>query len=105
MNSYYVYILKCSDGLLYTGITNDISRRLDEHNLGLKKSSFTYRRRPVELIFHQEFNDVNQAIYFEKKIKKWSAKKKLALANGDYDLLHLLAKCRNETHSDNKLDD
>ena len=53
----------------------------------------------MELIFHQEFNDVNQAIYFEKKIKKWSAKKKLALANDDYDLLQILAECRNFTHS------
>ncbi len=69
MNLYYVYILKCRDGLLYTGMTNNISRRLNEHNLGLIKFSFTYKRRPVEIIFHQEFFDVNQAIYFEKKIK------------------------------------
>lgn len=99
MELYYVYILKCADGLTYTGITNDLSRRLLEHENGLIKSCFTYKRRPVELIFHQEFTDVVQAIYFEKKIKKWSAKKKLALANGQYDLLQILAECRNATHS------
>ncbi len=86
MKTYYIYILKCSDGLLYTGFTNNLSRRVNEHNFGLNKPCFAYKRRPVETIFYQEFNDVNQAIYFEKKIKKWSAKKKLALANGDYDL-------------------
>ena len=102
MKSYFVYILQCSDNLTYTGITNDISRRFDEHQKGLNKSCFTFKRRPVKLIFHQEFNDVNQAIMFEKKIKKWSGKKKLALANGDYDLLSLLAQCRNESHSDNR---
>ncbi|MDA0178472.1 excinuclease ABC C subunit domain-containing protein [Mesoflavibacter sp. HG96] len=99
MKTYYVYILKCSDGLSYTGITNNISRRFEEHQNGLNKTCFTYKRRPLELIFHQEFNNVEQAIYFEKKIKKWSAKKKFALANGEYNLLQILAECRNATHS------
>lgn len=98
MKLYYVYILECADGLLYTGITNNISRRLTEHQRGLNKSSFTYKRRPVKLIFHQEFNDVKQAIYFEKKIKKWSAKKKRALAKGDFNRLQILSECRNMTH-------
>lgn len=102
MKLYYVYILKCSDGLTYTGITYDISRRLEEHQKGMNKGSFTYKRRPVELIFHQEFNDIKQAILFEKKIKKWSAKKKYALANGKFDLIQILAECRNASHSDFK---
>ena len=99
MKLYFVYILQCSDGLTYTGITNDISRRYEEHQRGLNKNCFTYKRRPLELIFHQEFNEVNQAIYFEKKIKKWSGKKKLALANGDYNMMQILSECRNATHS------
>lgn len=94
--------MKCSDGLLYTGITNNISRRLEEHKRGLNKSCFTFKRRPLELIFNQEFNDVKQAIEFEKKIKQWSNKKKLALANGDYDLMEILSECRNATHYKNK---
>jgi len=101
MKLYYVYILQCSDELTYTGITNNLSRRIKEHEKGLNQSCFTYKRRPIKLIFQQEFNDVNQAIYFEKKIKKWSAKKKLALANENYNLLQLLAQCRNESHSKN----
>ena len=94
MKSYYVYILLCADGLTYTGFTNNISRRFDEHQLGKNKTCFTYKSRPVELIFHQEFNDVHQAIYFEKTIKKWSGKKKIALANGEYDMLQILAECQ-----------
>ncbi|MBP9601849.1 MAG: GIY-YIG nuclease family protein [Lutibacter sp.] len=104
MKSYYVYILKCLDGYLYTGITNNIDRRLTEHNEGILKNCYTFNRRPVELIFQQVFNDVNQAIYFEKKIKKWSQKKKLALANDDFDLLQILSECRNCTHSKFKPD-
>ncbi len=99
MKTYYVYILKCSDGLTYTGVTNNISRRLVEHQKGLNKSCFTYKRRPLKLIFNQEFNDIEQAIYFEKKIKKWSGKKKIALANGDYNMIQILAECRNASHS------
>ena len=97
MNFYYVYILLCADGVTYTGITWDISRSLIEHQNGLNKRSFTYRRRPVKLIFQQQFNDELQVIYFEKKIKKWSAQKKLALACGDFDLQQILAECRNAT--------
>ena len=104
MKSYFVYILKCSDGLTYTGFTNDISRRFTEHQEGLNKCCFTFKRRPLELIFCQEFNDVNQAIYFEKKIKKWSGKKKLALANGDFEMMQILAECRNASHSNYKPD-
>jgi len=98
MKFYYVYLLRCSDGLTYTGITDNITRRLGEHQDGKNQNSFTYKRRPVQLIYQQEFSDVLQAIYFEKKIKKWSAKKKLALANGDFDVLQILAECRNATH-------
>lgn len=99
MKTYYVYILKCADSLTYTGITNNISRRFKEHQKGLNKNCFTYNRRPLELIFHQEFNDIEQAISFEKKIKNWSAKKKLALANGNFEMLQILAECRNASHS------
>ncbi len=48
----YVYILKCSDGLYYTGITNNLDQRLLEHNTGIDKDAFTYNRRPVTLKFH-----------------------------------------------------
>lgn len=59
----------------------------------------------MELIFSQFFNDIEQAIYFEKKIKKWSSNKKLALAGEDYDLLEILSECRNATHHKYKPND
>ena len=99
MKTYYVYILRCKDDLLYVGMTNNLERRINEHKSGLNRNCFTFSRRPVELIFYQDFNDVEQAIYFEKKIKNWSQKKKLALADGDFDMLQILSECRNATHS------
>ena len=104
MKMYFVYILKCNDHLLYTGITSNLDKRLEQHNTGLDPKSFTYKRRPVELIFFQDFNEVRQAIYFEKKIKKWSSKKKMALAKGDFDLIQILSECRNASHSKYKPD-
>ncbi len=98
MKTYFVYILKCFDDLLYVGVTNNIERKFEEHQKGLNKNCFTFKRKPLELIFHQVFNDVEQAIYFEKKIKKWSAKKKLALANESFDMLEVLSEFRNATH-------
>ena len=77
MRLYYVYIIQCSDKLTYTGVTNDISRRFEEHQKGLNKRTFTYIRRPLKLIFKQAFNDIERAIYFEKKIKNWSAKRSM----------------------------
>ncbi|KGO08059.1 GIY-YIG nuclease family protein [Dokdonia donghaensis] len=98
MKTYYVYMLKCNDNLIYTGVTNDIARRYEEHQQGRNKSSFTYKRRPDILIWHEVFNDIEQAIAFEKKLKKWSSKKKLALASEDYDMIQALAEGRNASH-------
>ena len=98
MFSYYVYILKCSDDSYYTGITNDIENRLTQHNQGYNKDSYTFRRRPLTLEFCQEFKDVLQAIYFEKKLKGWTRAKKEALINDDWDMIQLLSECRNATH-------
>ncbi|AEM70904.1 Excinuclease ABC C subunit domain protein [Allomuricauda ruestringensis DSM 13258] len=98
MYTYYVYILKCCDGSYYTGITNNIAIRLAQHQHGIDKYCYTYKSRPLTLKFQQEFNDVLQAIYFEKKIKGWTRAKKVALINGDYDMLKILSECRNATH-------
>lgn len=102
MRFYYVYIIRCSDNVLYIGFTNNIERRIIEHNFERIKSSFTYKRRPVKLVFLQEFNDVVQAIRFEKQIKKWTRAKKEALIKNDFDRIQILSECRNYTHSDYK---
>ena len=102
MYLYSVYILKCSEESYYTGITNNLEKRFNEHQFGFNKEAYTYTRRPLLLAFHQEFNDVLQAIYFEKKIKGWTRLKKQALINGDFDRLQILSECRNATHYKDK---
>lgn len=98
MKYYYVYILKCKDGSYYTGITNDIERRVIEHTEGLDKKAYTYSRRPIALIYQEYFTDVNEAIAFEKKIKGWSRAKKEALIRGDWDeIVHLSSKNRSSS--------
>jgi len=93
---YYVYIVKCFDNSYYTGVTNDLERRINEHNEGSNPESYTYKRRPVELVFYHEFNDINQAIVFEKQIKGWSRRKKEAIINDNWELLPELSKNRIE---------
>jgi len=89
---YYVYILHCSDGSYYTGVTNDYQLRLSQHQNGEDPRSYTCRRRPVKLVYLAEFWDINEAIAREKCIKRWSRKKKEALIRHEYKLLPLLAK-------------
>lgn len=90
--NYTVYILLCSDGSLYTGITNDIERRLHEHESGFNPESFTFKRRPLKLVFTENFNDPSDAIAFEKQIKGWRRDKKQALINGEWARLPELSK-------------
>ena len=92
MKQSYVYILQCSDGTLYTGVTSNLTQRLFQHQTGQYPDCYTFKRRPVELVFYCEFTDINLAIEKEKQIKKWSKAKKLALINDDYDALVNLAK-------------
>jgi putative endonuclease len=92
MKESYVYILKCADNTYYTGVTSNLSKRFEEHQNGIHKNSYTFKRRPVELVFYAEFTDINNAIEKEKQIKKWSKAKKEALINGKYDSLVNLAK-------------
>ena len=90
----YVYILRCSDGTYYTGVTSELNKRIIEHKSGKYNDSYTFRRRPLELVFYAEFTDINQAILVEKQIKKWSKVKKEALINDNLDDLPNLAKKR-----------
>lgn len=94
MRQLFVYILKCSDDTFYTGVTNNIDRRLDEHNSGRSPGSYTYTRRPVKLMYHAGFTDFYAAIAKEKQIKRWSNAKKQALIDGRFDDLVNLAKKR-----------
>ncbi len=92
MKSYYVYILKCSDNSYYTGFTNNLERRIQEHNDGISITCYTYNKRPLVLVYQTVLSNPKDAIAFEKQIKGWSRKKKEALINGDIELLKILSK-------------
>ena len=66
----YVYIVKCNDGTYYTGVTNNVDKRLVEHNTGKNTESYTHSRRPVKLVFCELFINYNLAIEWETRIKK-----------------------------------
>ncbi len=90
----FVYILRCRGGSYYAGSTRgDLEHRVDEHNAG-RYGGYTARRRPVELVFHQEFHRITDAVAAERRIKGWSRAKKEALMRGDFPLLTQLAKRR-----------
>jgi putative endonuclease len=92
MKIYFVYILKCSDDSFYTGFTNNLERRLQEHTSGKNKDCYTYKKRPITLVWFEPFNDVLDAIATEKRVKGWSRRKKEALITEDWDKLVLYAK-------------
>ncbi|HPO61764.1 MAG TPA: GIY-YIG nuclease family protein [Candidatus Kapabacteria bacterium] len=100
MKSGYLYILRCSNGLYYTGSTTDLDRRLLQHQSG-EGANFTKKYLPVELVYFEKFNRIDEAYNREKQVQGWSRKKKEALINGETNLLHKLAECQNDTHYKN----
>ena len=91
-HSYFVYMVLCDDGSYYVGVTNDADRRVAEHNAGTDPNAYTFTRRPVRLVYSQQFNDVNDAIRAEKQIKGWSRKKKAALLRGDWNAIVAISR-------------
>ena len=75
---YYVYIMSNRSRTLYTGVTNNLERRVSEHKLKLVQG-FTTRYQIQQLVYCEEFGDIHQAIAREKQIKGWLRKKKIAL--------------------------
>ena len=90
--SYTVYILHCSDGSYYTGSTDDIDRRLFEHQDGASPSAYTFRRRPVKLVWSEEVATLDEALLHEHQIKGWSRAKKEALIRGDFQAIHEIVR-------------
>ncbi len=80
--SWFVYIVKCNDDSLYTGITTDVQRRLKEHNFNNKKGAKSLRsKRPVSLVFWEPYNNQSEARIREAQIKNWKREYKLKLVN------------------------
>ena len=79
--SWYVYIAKCRDGTLYTGSTNRLESRIQDHNRG-KGGRYTKYRRPMKLLYVQGFEDRSSAMKREAQIKGWRRSKKIMLIEG-----------------------
>tara|TARA_R110000796_G_scaffold223993_3_gene340252 strand:+ start:136 stop:471 length:336 start_codon:yes stop_codon:yes gene_type:complete len=88
----YVYMLRCRDGSYYVGSTRgSLEHRINEHNQGTFRG-YTWYRRPVILVYHQEFERIEDAISAERKLKGWSRAKKEALIRGDFEEIRRLAR-------------
>lgn len=100
--AYTVYILRCSDNSYYTGMTSDIEQRLKEHQEGKYHDCYTYKRRPVKLVWSRKFDNTRDATLWERRIHGWSRKKKEALMEENWGLVQHLAGRRTpfqkETH-------
>lgn len=78
MKTWYVYILRCSDGTLYTGSTDDVPRRTTMHNSG-KGAKYTRSRRPVEVVYTETLPGYSEALKREYAIKQFTRQQKLQL--------------------------
>ena len=92
--SSYMYILKCSDGSFYTGSTYELEKSVQEHNMGMS-ANYTRKHLPVELVYYEEFQRVDDAFAREKQVQGWSRAKKKALIQGQFGKLTDL--CRSST--------
>jgi putative endonuclease len=87
----FTYIVECSDGSFYVGSTWDVDRRVGEHNLGVG-AQYTKHRRPVRLVWAEQFDSVMDAYRLEKQIQGWGRAKRQALIDGRLHDLPALAR-------------
>jgi len=96
--TFYVYILECSDRSYYVGLTQrSLDDRVAEHEDG-KYPGYTHSRRPIRLVWSEDFARMTDAIARERQVKGWSRAKKEALIRGDYAALPALAKTAKTKH-------
>lgn len=80
-SKFYVYILECQDGTFYTGYTNDLEKRIEEHNNSKRGARYTRYKRPVKLVWFKEYKYFKKALLEEKRIKTLTRKQKEKLVN------------------------
>ena len=89
--SFWVYILPCGDDSYYTGHTDDLQKRIAQHEAG-EIEGYTAGKKPFVLAFSEEFSTRLEALECERRIKGWSRKKKEALMRGDWDEISRLSR-------------
>ena len=80
--THYVYLLRCADDSLYVGETSDLATRERDHNEG-RGGSYTAKRRPVQIVYAEQFSSREEALRRERQIKRWTSQKKELLVRGD----------------------
>jgi putative endonuclease len=90
--AFWCYMLRCSDGRYYTGHTEDLEVRLAQHKQGYFRTCWTFKRRPVELVWSEAFPTRYEALEAERMVGGWSAAKKEALIRGDWTMVSYLAR-------------
>lgn len=88
--SYFTYILECSDKTLYVGCTNNLERRLEQHNNSKWGAHYTKIRRPVKLLYSETFGTLKEARRREIEIKGWTRAEKEALISSNKELLRII---------------
>lgn len=83
---HYVYLLRCADNSLYVGETSDLPMRERDHNEG-HGGSYTAKRRPVRIVYAEQYSSRDEASRRERQIKRWSSRKKELLVSGDLTTL------------------
>jgi len=78
-NQYFVYIVQCKNGTYYTGYTNNLEKRISEHNDGKRGAKYLRGKTPVELVYAKEYSYYKNALKAERRIKKLSHSEKRAL--------------------------
>jgi predicted GIY-YIG superfamily endonuclease len=90
---FWVYILRCADGSYYTGHTDDLERRIGQHQEGIG-NCYTLSRRPIVLVYAQACESRFEALMAERQIKGWTRAKKEALIAGDWKAINRLGRGR-----------
>jgi len=103
MSGLNLYIVKCAELSYHTGVAADLDIRPWQHNNDNSRCSYTYSRRPVDIVFIDHFANPIQVIDAEKQVKGWYRAKKEALVAGRFDLLKELARCKNITLHENQI--
>jgi putative endonuclease len=81
---FWVYMLRCADRSFYVGHTDNLEMRMQQHHHGVFPNCYTLERRPLQLVYSQEFGSRDEALTMERRIKGWNRAKKAALINGDW---------------------
>lgn len=89
---FWVYILKCADDSYYVGHSDDLGKRIAQHQQGTFLTCYTFNRRPIELVFSQDCQTREESLALERKLKGWNRAKKAALIRNDWAEISRLAR-------------